>query len=96
MWILAWQLQFFAILRSWNANKLFFPETALDFGIPDGHVELQGAELSLKPEGRTFLVEEGIHVTKEVTTGEDPQRICGPGLAEGAMLEKGARSTAVR
>ena len=71
-------------------NKLFFPQTALDLWIPDGHVELQGAELSLKPEGRTFLVEEGIHVTKEVTTGEDPNGFVGLALAKGAMLEKGA------
>jgi len=58
-------------------NRVFFPQAMLDILVQLGKVDLDGEQLVLTDGGYHYTIEEGVRVTREVTTGEDPARLCG-------------------
>ena len=58
-------------------NKVFFPQGTLDVLVDVGRLELDGEELVVSGEGYRYTVQEAVRVLREVTTGEDPQQLCG-------------------
>jgi hypothetical protein len=72
------------------ANRVFFPQVAMDTWVVDGKVELGGDELLLHGEERRYRVEESVRILAELTTGECPRGLIGKVKARREMLELGA------
>jgi hypothetical protein len=58
-------------------NRVFFPQGALDRWIVDGTIELRETELTIRPIGRRYKLEEAVRVLREVSGGGDPHRLIG-------------------
>ena len=72
-------------------NTVFFPQAMLDVLAELGHVDLVGEELVLTSGGYRYRIEEAVRVLREVTTGEDPSRLCGKVRSRAALTgEMGA------
>ncbi|MBN2191777.1 MAG: hypothetical protein JW751_03080 [Polyangiaceae bacterium] len=71
-------------------NRVFFPQTVLDAWLAGDRVELNGKELTLKPEGRKYRVVDGIRVLREVTDGQDLYAIVGKVKSLNFLTELGA------
>jgi len=59
------------------SQQVFFPQALLDVLMDSGHVDVDGDELVLSASGYRYKVEEAVRILREVTTGEDPQNLCG-------------------
>jgi hypothetical protein len=60
-----------------TANRVFFPQQALDDWLESGRVALVGDELTITPEGRRFLLTSAVRFTAEVAEGRDPNDLVG-------------------
>jgi hypothetical protein len=69
-------------------NTVFFPQAMLDVLVELGHMDLEGEELVLKGGGYRYRIEEAVRVLREVTTGEDPSRLCGKVKSRAALTEE--------
>ena len=59
------------------ANRVFFPQAALDEWIVDGSVELEDGELTIVAEGRRYRMAESVRVLREVTGAGDSHELVG-------------------
>jgi hypothetical protein len=59
------------------ANRVFFPQAALDQWIMDGSVELQDGELTILGERRRFRLSEAVHIVREVSGAGDAHELLG-------------------
>jgi hypothetical protein len=59
------------------ANRVFFPQAALDQWIMDGSVELQDGELTITSVHRQFRLSEAVHIVREVSGAGDPHEHLG-------------------
>ena len=71
-------------------NRVFFPQAVLDAWLAADRVELDGKELTLKPEGRKYRVVDAIRVLREVTDGQDLYAIAGKVKSVNFLTELGA------
>jgi hypothetical protein len=71
-----------------TANRVFFPQQALDTWLEQGRVALVGDELTITPEGRRFLLTSAVRFMAEVAEGRDPHDLVGKvkDLEQVAML----------
>lgn len=60
-----------------TANRVFFPQQALDTWLEQGRVALVGDEMTITPEGRRFLLTSAVRFIAEVTEGGDPNDLVG-------------------
>ncbi len=60
-----------------TANRVFFPQQALDTWLEEGRVALVGDELTITPEGRRFLLTSAVRFIAEVAEGHDPHGLVG-------------------
>lgn len=60
-----------------SANRVFFPQQALDEWLEQGRVWLVGDELTLPPEGRRFQLTSALRFLAEVAETEDPHDLVG-------------------
>ena len=59
------------------ANRVFFPQQALDTWLESGRAALVGDELTFLPEGRRFRLTSAVRFTAEVAEGRDPHDLVG-------------------
>lgn len=71
-------------------NRIFFPQLAFDVWLSDGHVELDGDELTMKDEGRRYRISEAVRVLREVTGTADPHDLVGKVKSRVYLQELGA------
>jgi hypothetical protein len=69
-------------------NRIFFPQAMLDILVQLEKIDLDGEQIVLTDGGYHYTVEEGVHVTREVTTGEDPARLCGKVKSRAELAEQ--------
>lgn len=60
-----------------SANRVFFPQEAVDLWLADGRVSLDGDVLRLLPDGPSFRLAGAVHVKTEVAGGGDEPKLCG-------------------
>ena len=60
-----------------NANRVFFPQQALDEWLESGRIALTGDELTATPEGRRFGLKSAVRFMAEVAEGSDPHGLLG-------------------
>jgi hypothetical protein len=60
-----------------SANRVFFPQQALDRWLDDGHVALAGEELFIPAAGRHFRLRAAVHFKADVADTGDPHSLCG-------------------
>ena len=59
------------------ANRVFFPQQALDTWLESGRAALVGDELTILPEARRFRLTSAVRFTAEVAEGRDPHDLVG-------------------
>jgi hypothetical protein len=59
------------------ANRVFFPQQALDTWLEAGRGSLVGDELTILPEARRFRLTSAVRFTAEVAEGRDPNDLVG-------------------
>jgi hypothetical protein len=69
-------------------NQVFFPQAMLDVLVELGRMDLEGDELVLGDGGYRYKLEEGVRIIREVTTGEDPSRLCGKVRSRASLAEE--------
>jgi hypothetical protein len=72
------------------ANRVFFPQAALDEWIVDGSVELDNGELTILAEGRRYRLAEAVRVMREVSGAGDAQELVGRVKARTYLEQLGA------
>jgi hypothetical protein len=72
------------------ANRVFFPQAALDQWIVDGSVELESGVLTILAEGRRYRLAEAVRVLREVSGGGDSQELVGRVKARMYLEQLGA------
>jgi hypothetical protein len=72
------------------ANRVFFPQAALDQWIVDGSVELESGVLTIIAEGRRYRLAEAVRVLREVSGGGDSQELVGRVKARMYLEQLGA------
>jgi hypothetical protein len=60
-----------------SANRVFFPQQALDRWLDEGHVALAGDELFIPAAGRHFRLQAAVHFVADVAETGDPHSLCG-------------------
>lgn len=60
-----------------SANRVFFPQQALDEWLDDGRVTLTGDELSIGGDGQHFRLEGALHFVADVADTGDPHQLVG-------------------
>ena len=60
-----------------SANRVFFPQQALDRWLDEGHVALAGDELFIPAAGRHFRLRAAVHFLADVADTGDPHSLCG-------------------
>lgn len=72
-------------------NRAFMAQETLDVWLADERVSLDGEVLKLltQPQGPAFLLTTAVYFQAEVTTGEDPQGLCGKVKTLAQVLELG-------
>ena len=60
-----------------SANRVFFPQQALDRWLDEGHVALAGDELFIPAAGRHFRLRSAVHFVADVAETGDPHSLCG-------------------
>jgi len=71
-------------------NRVFFPQSALDLWLSEDRVDLLGAELVIKSEGRRYKVVEAVRILTEVTGGVDEYELVGKVKTVSFLNELGA------
>ena len=59
------------------ANRVFFPQQALDNWLESGRATLVGDELTILPEARRFRLTSAVRFMAEVAEGRDPHGLVG-------------------
>jgi hypothetical protein len=59
------------------ANRVFFPQQALDEWLEQGRAALVGDELTVAPEGRRFQLASALRFVAEVAENSDPHDLVG-------------------
>ena len=59
------------------ANRVFFPQEALDVWLEEERIELDGDEMTLNPDGQRFRISSALRFMAEVAEGEDPNALVG-------------------
>jgi hypothetical protein len=60
-----------------SANRVFFPQQALDRWLDEGHVALAGDELFIPAAGRHFRLRAAVQFVADVADTGDPHSLCG-------------------
>jgi hypothetical protein len=60
-----------------SANRVFFPQQALDRWLDEGHVALAGDELFIPAAGRHFRLRAAVRFMVDVADTGDPHSLCG-------------------
>lgn len=60
-----------------GANRVFFPQLALDEWLEEGRLELEGDTLTLLPEGKRYRLTSALRFLAEVAEGTDPHDLIG-------------------
>ncbi len=63
--------------RMMGANRVFFPQQALDAWLEQGRIALVGDELTITPEGRRFSLTAAVRFMAEVAENRDPRDLVG-------------------
>jgi hypothetical protein len=74
-------------------NRVFFPQAALDQWIVDGTVDLHKGELTILGDvgkGRRYVLEEAVHVLREVSGAGDSAKLIGRVKTRTALEGQGA------
>ena len=58
-------------------NRVFFPQPILDALIADERVDITGAEMLLRDEGRRYQINEAVHVVRDAAGGGDRSGLLG-------------------
>ena len=58
-------------------NRVFIPQPLLDTWVAEDRVELTGAELLLRDEGRRYTIAEAVHVIRDAAGGGDSRALIG-------------------
>ena len=69
---------------------MFFPQAALDEWVAEDTVEVDGAELIIRAEGRRYGIVEAVRVLREVTDTGDPFELVGKVKSVAQLDERGA------
>jgi hypothetical protein len=70
-----------------GANRLFFPQEALDTWLDEGRVVLDGDMLTLNPEGQRFELEGAVRFLEEVTGSGDTKELVGKVKTKAQLAE---------
>ena len=70
------------------SQQVFFPQALLDVLIDMNRVDVDADELVLTDSGYRYKVEEAVRILREVTTGEDPQHLCGTVKTRARLAEQ--------
>lgn len=60
-----------------SANRVFFPQEAVDLWLADGRVSLDGDVLRVLPNGPSLTLTGAVHIKTEVAGGGDEALLCG-------------------
>jgi hypothetical protein len=71
-------------------NRVFFPQPILDTLIADERVDINGAELLLRDEGRRYNISEAVHVLRDAAGGGDQSGLLGKVKTREQLNELGA------
>ena len=71
-------------------NRVFFPQPILDTLIADERVDIQGAEMLLRDEGRRYTISEAVHVLRDAAGGGDRSGLLGKVKSREQLNELGA------
>jgi hypothetical protein len=71
-------------------NRLFLPQEVLDGWLTDGTADLQGQDLAVKAEQRSYRLAEGVRVLREVTGEPDAGELVGKCKTRAFLTELGA------
>jgi len=71
-------------------NRVFFPQPILDALIADERVDIQGAEMLLRDEGRRYTISEAVHVLRDAAGGGDRSGLLGKVKTRDQLNELGA------
>lgn len=71
-----------------RANRMFFPQEALDAWLEAGRVSLEGDVLGI-PNGPRFQLASGVLFRSEVASGEDGLNLCGKVKAVDEVVAQG-------
>jgi len=71
-------------------NRVFFPQMAVDQWGIDGKIDLNGSELIVLADGRSFKVDEAVRVVAEVTGANEAHALVGKVKMKRALEELGA------
>ena len=71
-------------------NRVFFPQAALDQWLSEGKVDLQGEELTIKPESRRYRILEAARIVVECTGVPDANELVGKVKTRRFLSELGA------
>lgn len=71
-------------------NRVFFPQPILDTLIADERVDITGAELLLRDEGRRYNISEAVHVLRDAAGGGDRSGLLGKVKTREQLNELGA------
>lgn len=63
--------------RKMSANRVFFPQQALDAWLEQGRIALVGDELTISPEGRRFSLTAAVRFMAEVAENNDSRGLVG-------------------
>ena len=72
-----------------SANRVFFPQQALDAWLEQGRIALVGDELTITPEGRRFSLTAAVRFMAEVAENNDPRGLVGKIKTLEQLLELG-------
>jgi hypothetical protein len=71
-------------------NRVFFPQPLLDAWVADERIDISGAELLLRDEGRRYQISEAVHVLRDAAGGGDRAQLLGKVKTRDQLSEIGA------
>ena len=60
-----------------GVNRVFLPQEALDAWMEKGRIEVEGEEMTLKPDGQRFRLKTALHFMEELAGGGDEEALVG-------------------
>lgn len=76
------------------ANRVFFPQEALDAWLEEERIELDGEQMTLNPDGQRFRISSALRFMAEVAEGHDPHGLVGKVKTVEAVAELGGEHQA--
>jgi hypothetical protein len=76
------------------ANRLFFPQEALDLWMEDEKIDFDGDTLTLLSNGKQARIESAVHLTAEVAEGGDAEQLVGKVKTTEQIVEIGGDHSA--